>query len=178
MKIRLLTQILLCITGLYGLLLGIQKNVLDYNFTALSSLPNTFIAFYIFLFLIIITAILSFQSIIDKYHLIKPNKHQFIILALLFLGTGFIQYDVPHHFSAFLHVTLAYLTFIYFNYLLFTTYNFMKLQQYPFIHKYAFLYMLLFTVCLSMSIVYGSIHTLCELVYLLGSCTLLFFFIR
>ncbi len=169
---------LICLTFIPFLTVGLANKAdwVLHNFTYLSGNVSTGMFFRFWAFLIIVFCILSMYLIKEKYQLYKPNILQLGILLTLLTITAFIPYENHTSIVSLLHVLLAYLSIIYLNYLLFTIYNFLKLQKYPFLNHLATLYILMFSFCFFLSMIFGSISSLVETIYTV-SVSLIFGFL-
>lgn len=157
------------IVPLITITLAIQRDLLKYNFTFLSTQSNTKLLYYVWAITTITFACLTLYIIAKQFKLLKPIPSQILLLFVILIGSSLVPYDKDNNLLSFIHVSIAYIALIYFNYILFTVYNFMKLQSIE-IGKYAgYMYVLQFTICFILSMMFGSISSLVEVVYTIST---------
>lgn len=159
---------------LFSVYLGFHKNIIKYNFTYLSSQSETNIKFYIWAIITNLTCCLGIFLIKQKHLLFKPLKRQIFLLFILFFITMVIPYKAHNSIVSLLHVLFAYVSIIYLNYILFTIYNFLKLKSYKYCKFLSNFYIIIFSACFILSMYFGSISTLVELIYILSLCIIFY----
>ncbi len=153
--------------------LASKADLLKYNFTHLSSQTNSVALYFIWAISTILTASLAIYAIKKKYNLYKPTKKQVVTLTIVMLASSFTPYNSNDNLISFIHVSSAYIVLIYFNYILFTLYNFLKLNNNKRIIKVSYFYVLSFSTCFVLSMMFGSISSLVEIIYTISTSLLL-----
>ena len=176
-KTNFILFLCLVVVPVFTILLGIQVDILRYNFTFMSTYSKTSTFFYAWAMLTIWTTILTLKEIRDVFNLPKPTNYHIFTMFTLFTSTTFIPYTNHTSLISLLHVLLAYISIIFLNYLLFTIYNFLKIIKYPYTHKLAAIYVFILNLCFIISIVFGSISTLVEIIYVVSIAFILGFII-
>ncbi|NLC95948.1 MAG: hypothetical protein GX675_00030 [Erysipelotrichaceae bacterium] len=149
--------------------LALQSDLLKYNFTYLSTQSDTRLLYMVWAITTISFTALSVYEIKKKYRLFKPTLNQCIYLFLILIISSFIPYSSTDNLISFIHVAFAYIALIYFNYILFTIYNFMKLNNIKISIYAGYLYVLQFSLCFVLSMMFGSISSLVEVIYTIST---------
>lgn len=144
------------------LYLSTKANMLTDNFTYLANQTTTQGLFFIWAFVSIVT---HYYLLYSLFHSLNINKLTLLTTFSIMLISSLIPYEKGVSFLGFLHVATAYIAFILYNYSLFKIYTNLKLLNQPHIDIIFGSYLMMLGVCFSITMYYGSINGLVEVLF-------------
>lgn len=171
-----LISFLLCLSSCFivpglTIFLGFKANMLTNNFTYLANQPLTQPLFMVWLLVSILTHAYLLYTL---YKIIKIKPQLILITFITMLISALIPYEKGISLMGFLHVATAYLAFILYNLCL---YKFASMTSFYVIKQLSILYSLylvMIGICFSITMYYGSINGLVEVIFCVTTPILLY----
>ncbi|MEG3058477.1 hypothetical protein [Anaerorhabdus sp.] len=168
---RLLLLSSVFVVPVLTIVLGSKTNILTSNFTYLANQSETQLLFLVWVSISIITHMLLFFIMYKQFQI--PTSSVLFTLIIMFIS-ALIPYEKGVSLTGFFHVAFAYLAFILYNYSLYKIYILAYTHHPKYCQCLLNLYLLMLGICFSITMYYGSINGLVEIIYCVCTPILLY----